>query len=66
MSEILARTEGFTRTSGNLSSEWLGHNILSFFGISAKQTDHVDLEEEGDTDLFTRIATKFLEVLGWE
>ena len=66
VSEILARTDGFNRKSSNLSAEWLGHNVLSRFNIRSHQTDDVDLEQNGDTDPFTKCITKLLELLGLE
>ena len=63
--EILARSDLTNRSSGNLSAEWLGHNVIYFFTKGDNVKD-VDLDREKDDDSWINYATKILEILGWE
>ena len=63
--EILARSDLTNRSSGNLSSEWLGHNVIHFFTKGENVRD-VDLDKTRDTRDEVFFLTAILELLGWE
>ena len=66
--KIVSRTEGikFNREYGNMSSEWLFHNIAYELHIKRKSTADADIEYTGDCRPYVYIPTKVLEILGSE
>ena len=66
ISSVIARTEGVTRSAGNLSAEWFGHNVMYIFPSTRNSTKDVNLDKVGDERDWVRFGTKLLEVLGWE
>lgn len=55
-----------TVSAGNLSSEWLFHNIAYNLNIRQDQAKDVDMEYTGDSRPEVKYPTKILEILGWE
>ena len=66
--KIIIRTEGIdaSRTFGNMSSEWLLHNIFYNLHIKRAQAQDADLEYAQDSRWYIRGVTLILEFFGWE
>ena len=66
--KIVSRTEGikFNREYGNMSSEWLFHNIAYELHLKRQSTADADIEYTSDCRSYVYIPTKVLEILGSE
>ena len=65
ISMILARTDKFKQSSGSLSSEWFGHNVVFFFNKNNSSAEHVDLEFSGDNRAWVRVISSVLDFFGF-
>ena len=67
ISMIIVRTENLTeRTVGNISSEWLFHNIAYVVPNLRGSAQDADIEYGGDGRNIVKCPTKVLEIFGWE
>ena len=60
---ILSETEGFSQSAGELSAEWLGHNMFNSV-IKNRGTMHADLEYSGDPRRPIRLLSSIMNRLG--
>ena len=62
--EIIRRTGVTDRSVGNLSAEWMVHNVAWYLGVFRESAKDAALDYDKDPRRSVRMATSVLQVLG--
>lgn len=63
---IISNTNNITsRTSGNMSAEWFGHNVAKPIPFLESMAESVGIDYYGDYRSLIKYGTKALEILRW-